>query len=256
MSEPAQGQDGFQGQTFLVTGASSGIGRACAERLVGLGARVLLGGRNQEALEASAEALGRDRAIPAVHELTDMDDACAWVSELSRAWGPLRGLAHSAGTRTVLPLRMLKRRAAEAEYRLHVEVPMGLIQGFRSRRPKGEAGSIVLVSSVMGLVAAPSQASYCAAKAAMGGLVRSAALELAPEGIRVNAVAPGCVETDMLSGFRDKLTPEQFDQVVRSHPLGLGSPLDVACAVTFLLGGCARWITGSTLVVDGGYSAQ
>lgn len=245
-----------QGRAILVTGASSGIGQAIACLLAQSGEKVLLSGRNVEALEACAHSIGHDQAVVLPHELKDMSESAAWMSEVVRTWGPLKGLVHSAGIRNVMPLRLLKQGPMEAEWRLHVEVPLGLIQGFRSRRPKGMPGSIVLVSSVMGLVGAPSQTSYSAAKSAMCGLVKSAALELAPEGIRVNAVAPGCVLTDMLASFKAKLTEEQFTQVIAAHPLGLGSPVDVAHAVRFLLGDTARWITGTTLVVDGGYSAQ
>jgi NAD(P)-dependent dehydrogenase (short-subunit alcohol dehydrogenase family) len=198
--------------------------------------------------------MGQGQSVILPHELTDMDDACSWILGLVKEWGPLHGLVHSAGIRNVLPLRAIKQAGIEREWRIHVQVPLGLIKGFRQRRPKDLPGAIVLVSSVMGIVGAPLQTSYSSAKAAMGGLVRSAALELAPELIRINAVAPGCVETEMLATFRGSLTNEQFTAVVASHPLGLGSSVDVAEAVAFLLG--AKWITGTTLVVDGGYSAQ
>lgn len=246
----------FTGQTILVTGASSGIGRATALLLASQGAMVLLNGRNIESLENVAASIGPDRAAIVPHDLFAMDDAFTWVGELIKKWGPLNGLVHSAGIRNVTPIRLAKQSQVEQEFNLHVQVPLGLLQGFRKRRPKDLPGSVVLVSSVMGLVGAPLQASYSAAKSAMIGLVKSAALELAQEGIRVNAVAPGCVETEMLASFKETLTDEQFSQIVATHPLGLGSATDVAHAIAFLLGDTARWITGTTLVVDGGYSAQ
>ena len=246
----------FHGQTVLVTGASSGIGRAVARLLVGQGARVLLGGRNQAILAADAEALGPERALPVPRELDDLDGACAWVGELTQNFGPLDGLVHCAGVRSGQPIRMLKQAHLARILALHVEVPLGLIKGFRQRRPKGLGGSVVLLSSVLGLVGSPLETAYSAAKAALGGVVRSAALELAPEAIRVNAIAPGYVATEMLAGLRETLTEEQFARIVERHPLGLGQPEDVAHAAAFLLGAGARWITGTTLVVDGGYTAQ
>lgn len=246
----------FEGKTFLVTGASSGIGRATSQLLAMQGAKVLLNGRNEEALAYTAASIPKGQAVCLPHVLRDLDDTAIWVSELVKVHGPLDGLVHSAGIRSALPLRMLKGITVAQEWQLHVQVPMGLLKGFRQRRPKGLPGAVVLVSSVMGLNGAPLQVSYCAAKSAMLGLVRSAALELAPEGIRVNAVAPGCVATEMMASFQEMLTEEQFADIVAQHPLGLGTPEDVAHAAAFLLGDTARWITGTTLVVDGGYTAQ
>ena len=93
-------------------------------------------------------------------------------------------------------------------------------------------------------------------KAAVIGLTKSLAVELAQEGIRVNCVAPGYVQTEMLTGFQELLSAEQYQALERAHPLGIGRALDVANAVAFLLADTGRWITGTTLVVDGGYSAQ
>lgn len=248
--------DGFQGQTILITGASSGIGRSTAIHLATQGARVLLCGRNQEALGVTARQIPDELVVLVPHDLQDLNDACLWVTELSKRWGPLDSIVHAAGNRHVIPIRMLKQTILEEELRIHVQVPIGLIKGFRQRRPKGLGGSVVLVSSVMGLVGAASQTSYGAVKSAMIGMVRSAALELASEGIRLNAVAPGCVQTEMMDAFRSTLTDEQYNDLVAQHPLGLGTPEDVAYAISFLLGKSSRWITGTTLIVDGGYTAR
>lgn len=246
----------FEGKTILVTGASSGIGRATARLLVAQGAKVLLGGRDLGRLSGEVNALATDRALAVPRELFDLDDACAWVGDLTQLYGPLDGIVHSAGINAGLPLRMMKQGHVKQMLALHVEVPMGLLKGFRQRRPKGLSGSVVLMSSVLGLVGSPLESAYSAAKAALGGLVRSAALEFAGDNIRVNAVAPGYVETEMLAAFRKTITDDQFNGIIAKHPLGLGSAEDIAEAVAFLLGSSSRWITGTTLVVDGGYTAQ
>ena len=114
---------------------------------------------------------------------------------------------------------------------------------------------MVFVSSIAGLVGKPAISLYSASKAALSGLSKSLALELAPDRIRVNCVAPAFVETAMLNQLREMLLPEQFQALELAHPLGFGAPRDVAHAAAFLLADTGRWITGTTLVVDGGHSA-
>jgi NAD(P)-dependent dehydrogenase (short-subunit alcohol dehydrogenase family) len=98
--------------------------------------------------------------------------------------------------------------------------------------------------------------TYSATKGALVALTKSVALELAPERVRVNSVAPGVVETEMSGALREKLTPEQFERIETMHPLGIGAADDAAMAIAFLLSDAAKWITGTTLVVDGGYTAH
>ena len=112
------------------------------------------------------------------------------------------------------------------------------------------------MSSVMGIVGQPGIAAYSASKGAVMALCKSLALELAHHEIRINCVAPAVVMTEMSTKFHQQLTPEQVARIESMHPLGIGTPRDVANAVAFLLADTGRWITGSTLVVDGGYLAQ
>jgi NAD(P)-dependent dehydrogenase (short-subunit alcohol dehydrogenase family) len=112
------------------------------------------------------------------------------------------------------------------------------------------------LSSVAGIVGQPGIAAYASSKAAVLGLTRCLALELAPEHIRVNCVAPAMVKTEMADQLFKSLSPEQVTEIEQAHPLGIGRPRDVAHAIAFLLSDDARWITGSVLVVDGGYTAR
>jgi NAD(P)-dependent dehydrogenase (short-subunit alcohol dehydrogenase family) len=131
-----------------------------------------------------------------------------------------------------------------------------LMRGFSQKDCHAAESSVVFLSSIVGFTGRPSASVYGASKAALVGLAKSLAVELAGHRIRVNCVAPAFVETEMFAQFRETLPPEQLEALERAHPLGFGTARDVANAVAFLIANTGRWITGSTLVVDGGYSAQ
>ena len=246
----------MEGKTILVTGASSGIGRETATLLSALGARIVLAGRDSTRLEETKSRLDGEGHVTQAFELADNEGIPNWLTEITRQVGPLDGLAHCAGVHQALPLRMLKAAKVEEILRINLTSAVMLVKAFRQKGCASTGGSVVLVSSVAGLAGQPGVSSYAASKAALIGFTRAAAMELAPEGLRVNAVAPGFVCTEMGESLRGKLTPDQFSKIEESHPLGLGTPLDVAQAIAYLLAPTGRWITGSTLVIDGGYTAQ
>jgi NAD(P)-dependent dehydrogenase (short-subunit alcohol dehydrogenase family) len=254
---PAEGVlSSFQGRTILVTGASSGIGRGVARRLAQLGARLVLNGRRPEALEETRASLAGDGHVAAPAALEDLDMAATWLQDLAALHGPFQGVVHCAGIQQAQPLKGLRQKHADETMRINVDVALGLIKGFRAKGVHTDDGAIVLMASIMGLVGQPLQTLYSASKGAVIALTRSAALELAPEGLRINCLAPAIVETELVERLRARMTPEQFEAVRAAHPLGLGRVEDVADAAAFLLGGTARWITGTALVLDGGYSAR
>ena len=134
---------------------------------------------------------------------------------------------------------------------------MALAKGFRQKGVHADnRGSVVFVSAAVGLVGLPALAAYCASKGAINAACKSLALELVHDGIRVNCVAPALVRTEMANTIESALTSEQVSKLHGSHPLGVGSPLDVAYSIAFLLADTGKWITGTTLIVDGGYTAQ
>jgi NAD(P)-dependent dehydrogenase (short-subunit alcohol dehydrogenase family) len=246
----------LSGSTVLVTGASSGIGRETAIVLSSLNARVILTGRDRGRLEETFGRLSGEGHRIEPFDLARVEEIPNWLRTLARETGPWRGLVHSAGVQLTSPIRFVTQRNSEDLLRTNLQSAIMLMRGFANKDCRTAESSAVFVSSIAGLVGRPSLSVYGASKAALIGLARGLAVELAPQHIRVNCVAPGYVATEMLDQVREFLPPGEFEALERAHPLGFGTARDVANAVAFLLADTGRWITGSTLVVDGGYSAQ
>lgn len=244
------------GRVILVTGASSGIGLATAIFLSQLGARIVLMARHQEGLGAALAQLEGTGHRVEPFDLSEAETIPNLLKELSSELGPINGLVHCAGSQAIRPLRILSTKDVEGMFRLNVTAALMLAKGFRQKGVHTTSGAIVFVSSVMGTVGAPGRSAYCAGKGALQAMARSLALELAPEGIRVNCVAPGYVRTPMLEQAGAIIGAEGVRRMEEMHPLGFGEARDVAHAIGFLLSDESRWITGSTLTVDGGYTAH
>lgn len=246
------------GRTILVTGASSGIGREASVVLAELGASLVLVGRRREELERTAAALepGEHRVEP--FDLMELDAIPEWLKDVAARVGVLDDLVHSAGVHFTLPLRATGARQYGDLMRVNVDAAYFLVKGFRQKgvRRSGSGSGVVFLSSVMGLIGQTGITAYSTSKGALVSMARSLALELAREGIRVNCVAPGVVRTKMAANAEQILTPDQYQAIESLHPLGIGTPRDAAYAIAFLLAETGRWITGTTLVVDGGYTAQ
>lgn len=244
------------GKTILVTGASSGIGRAIAVYLSELGATLVVSGRDESRLTETTGQLSGTGHRQAAMDLGDVDAIPPWMRELSETAGPLHGVVHCAGVQNVRPLRMIKDADIAKLMSVNLNAAFGLAKAFRQKGVAAPGGGLVMISSVAGLTGQPGASMYSASKGGLVALARSLALELAGEHIRVNCIAPAMIMTEMAEDMQRKLAPEKWQELLGMHPLGLGEPQDVAAAVAFLLAPTGRWITGTTLVVDGGYTAH
>src|SRR5690349_20527165 len=236
-------------QVAIVTGASRGIGFAIAQRFVADGYKVCITGRDAAALDSAVKDLdGPEVAIKVAGKGDDPDHRAAVVDTVLGQFGPITTLVNNIGINPVYgPLAELVLGAARKIFEVNVLGTLGWVQE-ALRGGLAEGGSIVNISSVSGVRPAPGIAFYGVTKAALIHLTEELAVELAPK-VRVNAVAPAVVKTR----FATALYEGREEQVAATYPLArLGVPEDVAGTVAFLCGPDAAWITGQTVVIDGG----
>lgn len=249
----------LEGRTILVTGATSGIGKATAIYLSKLGARVVASGRNEERLNevlGQLEGAKTDQPhIGRLFDLADLDAIVPWLKALCAEIGPLNGIAHCAGVQATKPIQSINSAFVMDVLTQNLGAALMLAQAFRLKACHGSPASLVYCSSSAALRTAPGNVVYAASKGGIVSAVKGLGVELVRDGVRVNAVAPAMVDTPMSDQFRTILSEENFKRVVDMHPLGLGRPDDVAAAIAFLLADTSRWITGSILSVDGGFLA-
>ena len=247
--------DCMAGRSVFVTGASSGLGRAAAIGLSKVGARLLLNGRDEARLQETRAMLDGEGHSLHPAELSSADATADLIKQATQEAGPLDGIFHSAGIFSVLPAKLTKQRAMEDVFNSSVPGAYGVARAAAQKKLVNDGASIVFMSSVAGVRANVGLIAYAGAKAAILGLNRALAAELAPRAIRVNAVVSGTIETEMHRQMLAKSADAQSDANLAHHPLGYGQPEDIADAVIFLMSRASRWITGTEMVVDGGYLA-
>ncbi|MFI1972407.1 3-oxoacyl-ACP reductase [Streptomyces cinnamoneus] len=237
------------GKVALVTGASRGIGYGIAEALVARGDRVVITGRNEDALKEAVEKLGAGWAVGVPGKAHDEAHQAQAVERAMEAFGRVDYLVNNAGTNPVFgPIADVDLAVARKVFETNVVSALGFAQQTWKAWQKDNGGAIVNIASIAGVTASPFVGVYGVSKAAMANLTLQLAHEFAPVA-RVNTIAPAVVKTK----FAAALYEGREEEAAASYPLGrLGVPEDIGGAAAFLLSDAAGWITGQTLVVDGG----
>lgn len=248
----------FRDRWVIVSGASSGIGRATAVALAGAGARVALLGRRPAELAETARLCGPpERTTVAILDLGEADAIAPAMAALVARLGPVYGLCHAAGLVQTLPLAGTTPARLRRLLDVNLTAGLELARALARREVLGpDGGSWLFIASAYAHVGAPGQVAYSATKGAVVAAVRSLALELAPRRVRVNSLSPGLVRTPMTDPATSTVSEEQWARLAARHPLGTGEPEDVARAAVFLLDPANRWLTGADLRIDGGFSLQ
>jgi NAD(P)-dependent dehydrogenase (short-subunit alcohol dehydrogenase family) len=243
----------------LVTGASRGIGAAIARRLAADGYAVACAATSTDNAAGVADEItnhGAQRAMPIEIHVEDEQSVATAVAEIERAMGPITLLVNNAGIARVAPVHEMSVDDFDAVIDVNLRGVFICSHVVAERMVSaGSPGSIVNIGSVAGIDAFPGRSGYAASKAAVHHLTRVMALDLAPHRIRVNCVAPGYVRTDLIQELLDDGTLDAA-ALLRRIPMGeFGETADVAAAVSWLAGSESRYVTGETLVVDGGWAA-
>jgi 2-deoxy-D-gluconate 3-dehydrogenase len=240
----------LENKKILVTGASSGIGKAIAIECSKMGARVIITGRNEERLAETYKELVGEHPAYIVADLTKEED----IEHLVALTDSLNGLVNCAGLTIPKPFKFLQESDIETVMTVNFNAPLLLTQRLVKKKKLEKGGSVVFISSISGTkVSYIAGSIYSASKGAINGLCKGLALELASQQIRVNTVVPGMVETNIVSG--GEIAEEQLEIDRQKYPLKrYGKPEEVAYAVVYLLSGASGWVTGSNLLIDGGYT--
>jgi glucose 1-dehydrogenase len=241
----------LDGRTAIVTGASSGIGFAIARAMAEAGASVVLVGRDRGRLERCAEGCPEHRVVAV--DLVEEDAPERIVREALEAFGRIDSIVHSAGIFWPKPLEEAPLSDFDMQWRVNVRAPYALTKAALPHL--GRDSSVVFVSSIAGQVAFPNSAAYCATKGAIELLTKALAVELAPRGVRVNAIAPGNIRTPMNEELLED--PDYEQMYLDGTPYGrVGVVEDVAPLAVFLASDAARYIHGESILVDGAWAAR
>ena len=242
----------LEGKIILITGASSGIGRAVAVECSKLGAKVIITARNNERLKETYRMLEGDGHLLFTCDLSNPDAIVQLVSEIPI----INGMVCNAGINKMIPISFMKYENIQEILTVNTVAPMLLLKEVCKKKKLSKGASVVFTSSMAGVgAAATGNGVYTASKGAISSFLKVAALELAPRKVRVNAVCPGMTRTPMI--YDDNVQDEELKKDMERYPLGrYGEPQDIAWAMIYLLSDASTWVTGTNLVIDGGLTIR
>lgn len=247
----------LSGKSIVITGAASGIGRVTAQSIAQAGANVILLDINEQGLIQTQKQVKKQKSLVFPIDLKKYEQFEEIIKQSVNTFGKLHGFVHSAGIEYTLPVKSMKHKQYLELFEINA------VSGFeiakiisKKKYVDSNRASFIFIASIMSLVGRKGLTGYSASKGAVIAAVRSMALELAAKKINVNCISPGTIETELIKKFMDNLDEDQRIERLKGFPLGIGKPEDVANAAIFLLSDKASWITGTNLVVDGGYTAQ
>ena len=243
----------LRGELALITGGGTGIGLAIARAMHAAGARVILVGRREAELKAGAESLGEGAAYM-MHDITQYEAAPSLVDRVTREYGPITSLVNNAGIHLKKPAVDTTPAEMEKVLATHIFGAHALTRLVVPGMIERKRGSVLFTASMASLFGIPLVIAYTAAKSAMGGMVKGYATELSPHGVRVNAIAPGWIETEMSRKAMEG-DPARKAKILGRTPMArFGAPEDIGWAAVYLSSPAAAFVTGVMLPVDGGIS--
>ena len=245
----------MSGKRIMVTGASSGIGRSTCILLSQLGAEIIMVSRSVEGLEETKRLMTGDSHKIYPFDLAKTDDIPDLVKKIKTENGRLHGLFHSAGDMNIVSFRNVKKVYIEQAYSTSIYAVLMLAKSFYEKKLIG--GSIVFMSSIQSITPARGGVLYGSSRAAIDNATKALALEFAYNKIRVNSIVSGPVNTVMMERLQEAVgNPNHIENLSKLNPLGIAQPESIANAVAFLLSDASSWITGTSMVVDGGFLLQ
>lgn len=248
----------LENRHILVVGAASGIGRETAVILSKYGAILTLVSRRESQLQETLLLMdNQDSHQLFALDITEYSMLNKMIATATEKSGKFSGFVYSAGLDITRPLSILKPANYESSFAVNTIAAFELAKILSKKKYLDSAlgSSFVFISSIAGILGQPAKVAYSSSKAALIAGSKSIAIELASKNIRVNCISPAVIETEMSLQWINKLSEDEKKRVVKQHPLGFGKTQDIAYASLFLLSNASRWVTGTNLVVDGGFSA-